>query len=800
MSPAGQTSLRAMGGALLAVFVLAAGLPAQAGPQAAAPESGKPSAVAPAPAAAPKPLVWDGHRTIPAHLIPLRDENDEPIIPTESNPLPYSARYTCGPCHDYDTIRGGWHFGAMTAAKSGRPGEPWLEVDDRTGTVLPLSYRKWPGTFEPNSLGLSAWDFTRLFGRHLPGGGPAEPSDAEVEAEPDGRWSVSGKAEVNCLACHNRSGRQDPSEWAKQVLRENLRWAATAAAGIGEVGGMASRLKETWDIADGPNLDDHEWAVVPEVEYRTGDFDSKHRYFFDLNYQPSDERCLACHAVSPKGEPMWSADADVHAAAGLKCTDCHRNDLGHAIIRGYEGEAAETGNTTAASFTCRGCHLGENAAGERTIVPGRLGAPYPKHTGIPLVHFKRLTCTVCHSGPRPKEGFTRVRTSRANRLGIHGVATWSTDTPAVIEPVFKKDAAHKISPQRLVWPAYWARRSGKNLVPIKPAEVGTAAGDILKPEDRIAQVLIGLGQVMAEDETSVLVAGRFVFAPNVDAGLDASDRTGAKAEEASFWGIRKGAGVAPLVPDFDPAAEDKDPAIETRFQEYLQALGTVVPKPGEPVLVVRKTLYRLVDGFLDISDAPADLAGTAGPGWLAGGKFEPLASEFDVRTVAAKARTEQTLTEEQVGLVLAALAKAGGKGECVYVSGGRLFGLDKAGKLVSRTDKAAAPVTWPLAHNVRPAQQSLGWKACTDCHSGGSEFFFGRIKGTGPLLTKSVANRSASSFMGLGGLFQRVFGLSFIVRPVFKIVLAICAFLVGPLLLLAGLIALGRVAGFMEKR
>lgn len=799
MSPAGRTAFRVAGAALFAALVLAAGLAAQTDQQGTAPAgTGQPASAAPAPA--PKPAAWDGHRTIPTHLLPLRNENDEPIIPTEAEPLPYSARYTCGPCHDYKTIQGGWHFGAMTDGRSGRPGEPWFEVDLKTGTVLPLSYRKWTGAFDPRAVGLSAWDFTMLFGRHLAGGGPAEPSEAEVEAEPDGRWSVSGKAEINCLACHNRSGRQDPSEWAKQVLRENLRWAATASAGIGEVGGMASRLKGTWDIYDGPNLDDHEWAVVPEVTYRAADFDSKHRYFFDLNYQPSDERCLACHAVSPKDEPMWSAEADVHATAGLKCTDCHRNDLGHAIVRGYEGEAAETGNKTAASFTCRGCHLGEDAEGRKTVTPGRLGAPCPKHTGIPLVHFKRLSCTVCHSGPRPKEGFTRVRTSRANRLGIHGVAAWATDSPAVVEPVYKKDAAGKIAPQRLVWPAYWARRSGQGLAPIKPAEVEAAAGDILKGEDRIAQVLIALSQVAAEDETPVLAAGRFVFSANVDAGLDAAGRPGAKADTAAFWGIRKGAEIAPLAPDFDPAAADKDPAVEARFQEFLQALGTVAPKPGEPVIVVRKTVYRLVDGFLDASEAPAGLAGAAGPGWLAAGKFQPLASDLDVRTAAAKAGTEQTLTEEQVTLVLGALAKSGGTGECVYVSGGRLFRLDKGGRLVSRKDKAAAPVTWPLAHNVRPAQQSLGWKACTDCHSGGSDFFFDTIRGTGPLLTKSVAKRSAASFMGLGGLFQRVFGLSFIGRPVFKIVLAVCALLVGPLLLLAGLIALGRFAGFMEKR
>ncbi len=54
--------------------------------------------------------------------------------------------------------------------------------------------------------------------------------------------------------------------------------------------------------------------------------------------------------------------------------------------------------------------------------------------------------------------------------------------------------------------------------------------------------------------------------------------------------------------------------------------------------------------------------------------------------------------------------------------------------------------------------------------------------------------------MGLGGLFQRVFGLSFLVRPAFKLLLGVCAAVAGALLFLAGLVALGRVAGFLEKR
>jgi hypothetical protein len=787
MSRPGRTSFGISCGAILAVIVFAAATAAAQAGAAPAPQD-------------KKHLGWDGNRTVPVHLVPLRDGNDELIVPTETDPPPFSARFTCGPCHDYATVGKGWHFGATTATENGRPGEPWLWSDPKTGTVLPLSYRAWPGTYEPGAVGLTTWDFTLLFGRHMPGGGPTEPSEDEALAHPEARWNVSGKAEINCLACHNRSARQDHSEWAKQVLRENLRWAATAAGGVGEVGGMASRLKETWDITDGPNVDDHQWAVAPFVTYRTVDFDSKHRFFFDLDHRPADDRCLACHSVSPKDEAQWSADADVHAAAGLKCADCHRNDLGHAMVRGYEGEAAETGNRAAESFTCRGCHLGENAAGENAVVPGRLGAPYPKHTGIPLVHFKRLSCTVCHSGPKPRDGFTRVRTSRANRLGIYGVATWSTDAPAIVEPVYKKDDRHRITPHRLVWPAFWAKRTGRSVTPLLPEVVEAAAGELLRPEERISLALVALSQVMAEDEVPVLASGAFVFAPNVDGGVDAARQDGAAADRPAFWGIRKGGEVLPLVPDFDPAAEDKDPAIETRLQEFLQALGTVAGRPGEPAILVRKTLYRFVGGYLDISEAPAELAGAAGPGWLVDGKLLPLAAEFDVRTVTAKAGTEQTLTEEQVGLVLEALKKAAPDADPVYISGGRMFRLGKDGTLVSDDHAAAAPVTWPLAHNVRPAQQSLGWNGCTDCHSGGSDFFFARLEGTGPLLTKKVDKRSAASLMGLGGLFQRVFGLSFIVRPVFKIVLAVCAFVAGSLLFLAGLVALGRFAGFLEKR
>ena len=330
-----------------------------------------------------KPVPWGGDRTLPVHLLPLRDENNEPIIPTETNPLPYSARWTCGPCHEYKTVAGGWHFQGPMAETGGRPGEPWIWVDRATGTALPLSYRKWKGTWDPAAVGLDPWQFTTLFGRHMTGGaraprpdqrsieGAGEPLDAETA--PGSRWSVSGTLEANCLACHNASRRQDASEWAKQVMRENFRWAATAASGLGEVGGMASRLKETWDVYDGPNPDDHEWAVVPEVKYKRAEFDSKHRVFFDLNHQADDARCLACHSVTPASAEKFATDRDVHAVAGLKCADCHRNGLDHKILRGYEGEARDKGQPDGGVLHLPGLSPGRGRPGRegRSGTPGR---------------------------------------------------------------------------------------------------------------------------------------------------------------------------------------------------------------------------------------------------------------------------------------------------------------------------------------------------------------------------------------------------------------------------------------------
>jgi hypothetical protein len=748
-----------------------------------------------------KPGQWDGSRTTPVHQIPLKDEFGQTIVPAEKLPPPFSARTTCAPCHDYEVIRKGWHFDAGPTSPAGRPGEPWVLVEGRTGTQIPLSLRPWKGSFRPADLGLSAWDFTLLFGRHLPGGGIAEP--AEEEMAPGSRWGVSGRVEVNCLGCHNARRVQNPSEWAKQILRENFRWAATAAAGLGEVGGMSSRLAPTWDIFDGPNPDDSEWAVAPSVHYDKTLFDSKHRAFLDIAAKPDDARCLACHAAVPAALRKFDFDEDVHTAAGLACVACHRHDVSHAMIRGYEGEGRDNPAVLSEDFTCRGCHLGGRTTAGAEIVPGRLGAPYPKHNGLPKVHFDRLACTTCHSGPLPAREPARVRTSRANRLGIYGIANWVTEMPVLVEPVFIRDTNGKLAPHRLFWPAYWARLSGDKTIPLRPEEVQAAAGDILFPERTLTRILAALFNTADLAGTPVLVMGGKSYRINLDAGLDAAAFDAAKPDE-TFWAVEKDGIVASLIPDFDPRDPEAAADPEIFIQKILEALRTTESAPGEPVLVHRGFQYKIVETQVEKTESPDDADAVGALFWLKDGQRLPFIPPFEKRTIAALANAEETLTEEQVRLVLDALARAGGAGAegadaFAYIAGGKLFRLDGQGKLRPRNHKAAEPVAWPLAHQVRPARQSLGINGCTDCHKAASKFFFAEVRGRGPLQTRNTMLRPASAFMNLTAPYHLLFGMSFAIRPYFKIALGLAAFAIGSVLLAAFLLAVGRAAGLIEK-
>ncbi|WP_449314269.1 hypothetical protein [Rubripirellula lacrimiformis] len=437
------------------------------------------------------------------HHIDLYDINNRKI--TSESTLPYSPLNTCGRCHDYQSISHGWHFNAFdVSALPGRDGEPWIWTDARTGTQLPLTYRDWSHSFDPRDVGISAWAMTHKFGGRLPGGGVGEaerqlasaqpPSTAaddadDASAQPTDtaatigdRWAFSGALEIDCLACHAMPGVYDISARRAQIEDENFAWAPTAALRLGEIKGSVSRIK------DGSDPDDEAiQSKLPVVTYDPRNFAMDGTVFVDLVRQPTSNACYQCHSQRTVGddgiEQRWIHDEDVHLRAGMDCADCHRNGIDHDISRGFVGQD-HSQPWAIQTLSCQGCHLGapeseleskseldSDFAGTALMRSGRLGAPKPLHEGLPPIHFEKLACTACHSGPATREEAVRMMTSLAHGLGEKGHRTGS-ELPAIVGNVFTRRDDGRVYPHKAMWPAYWGTlQEDQSIVPLNPEDV-----------------------------------------------------------------------------------------------------------------------------------------------------------------------------------------------------------------------------------------------------------------------------------------------------------------------------------------
>jgi len=695
---------------------------------------------------------WDGSRGMPVHIIPLTDEDGQSIAPQDTSAAPFSTRTTCGACHDYEAISSGWHFNAgSSTVPQGRAGEPWMWVDGAVGMQIPISQRDWPRSLKPSDVGLTPWSLTKLFGRHMPGGGRGAP--VNTLDDPEARWELSGKLDVNCLACHSASPKQNMTEWTKQIARENFRWAATAASGIAEVGGMASRARESWSPHDGPNPDDKLYAVRPYVRYDLKCFDAKNATFFDIANHPSDNRCLHCHSVTKVGAKRSEMGRDVHTAAGLKCVDCHRNDIGHKIDRGLAGDNS-----------CRGCHLGSS----------KYGAPKPEHKGLPPHHFEKMACTVCHSGVKLDADPAVVRTSRANSLGIFGRAQWDTKLPYIVEPVFVKNAEGIIEPRRMMWPSYWVRVKAGQLSPVPLAEVQNVSAGILDAAQQIARSVTALQGAMGDTDeylfagTLGFVAAGKVYQVNADGGLDLVGEAGSNA---GTWVMSLNGQWTNAIPvfnpdNFKPADVKSDELALSALKGVINALQSIVPAEVRPVLIKSGKVLAVNEAGELTTLAPYSAASVETWAWFKDGKIEPLVSDFAARTVSELVGTDRMLTEEQVSLMLKKLGQDYG-----FISSGKLFTLGADGTLAAAAHPAAEPVSWALGHDVRPAPKAIGSESCSECHSADSKFFFSQITAVGPLKTASGAVTPMYQFEGQDAGFNRLFGISFTFRPFFKLAL-----------------------------
>ncbi|MEN6306401.1 MAG: hypothetical protein ABFD91_01490 [Anaerohalosphaeraceae bacterium] len=150
-----------------------------------------------------------------------------------------------------------------------------------------------------------------------------------------------------------------------------------------------------------------------------------------------------------------------------------------------------------------------------------------------------------------------------------------------------------------------------------------------------------------------------------------------------------------------------------------------------------------------------------------------------------------TLSEEQVTAILTALQSDERKTP-VYICSGKMYKLGEDGKLLTESHAAAAPYAWPLAHDVRPKDQSLGAKSCADCHTTDSAFFFAKLPVDGPV-PAGLEPVEMASLQGVSKLYVWAFNFSFVFRPWLKIVTWSACGLIALVLLLYGLKALSAI-------
>ena len=101
-----------------------------------------------------------------------------------------------------------------------------------------------------------------------------------------------------------------------------------------------------------------------------------------------------------------------------------------------------------------------------------------------------------------------------------------------------------------------------------------------------------------------------------------------------------------------------------------------------------------------------------------------------------------------------------------------------------------ARYAWPLAHDVRPAQQSLGARGCIECHTNGAPIFDSTTDSAAVLTAASTA-RPMHALRGdaMGAL--RAFAATYPLRPVLIVIATLSAAVLGLVLLAYAMRAVG---------
>ena len=229
-------------------------------------------------------------------------------------------------------------------------------------------------------------------------------------------------------------------------------------------------------------------------------------------------------------------------------------------------------------------------------------------------------------------------------------------------------------------------------------------------------------------------------------------------------------------------------------------LGLPGPARGQntPPVMVQPVFLRDVDGRI----SPNKAVWPSYWGRVKDGKINPILPEEVAKTdklpaqpsddVARDPYNTKPLADGQVQPVLEALSVDKSKGEPVFIAAGKMYRLEGA-KLKSEEHQAARPYVWALAHDVRPASQSLGARGCADCHSNDSPLYFGTVLARGPVDPARGLSKTAWELRGENKTVVSTFASTFALRPLLKCIAFASAIIVLGVLVNYGLLGLSAI-------
>jgi hypothetical protein len=158
------------------------------------------------------------------------------------------------------------------------------------------------------------------------------------------------------------------------------------------------------------------------------------------------------------------------------------------------------------------------------------------------------------------------------------------------------------------------------------------------------------------------------------------------------------------------------------------------------------------------------------------------------------------LTSDDVASTLRSLAKTDPTaGSPVYISGGHLYKISTEGFLLSRSSDAAQPYLWPVGHDVRPKDQSLGVRGCDDCHAPGGPFFAGTVHSASPFFAGDDTTAAMTTFQEQSPVYPWILSSSFFFRPALKFLIILAFIVIAAVVVLYGMRGLGYVVRTLGK-